>query len=468
MTSVNIRLPTTNNTRPPVNKITLSFLSGDLETEFHDFYIKKSIGFVRIVLLLAVFLYMIFGILDYYNMYSAMGSIMSVRVTVSIFILACIGSTYTERGTKNLQLVMSIVVIGACLGIIYMIYDSHDIGGHSYYAGIILAIMYAHGLMRMCFIYASITTWYVIFIYIYASVFMMDTPFSIIINNTFFLIAANIMGMFTSYWIEFYMRSSYWQSRLLENKTAELESEYNRKTQELDTSRRLQLDMLPGTMPYHPEYDFAFHMATATEIGGDYYDYLVDENYSVTLAIGDATGHGARAGAMVTAIKILFLDHAQKTGPADFLQKASSTIRKIGFHKLFMSFAIIRIEADQVTFAGAGMPAALIYRASVNEIELVELKGMPLGSPAYFLYEEITVPLYSGDTLILMTDGFPELFNADKKMYGYNETVELFRETACLKPVMIIEAFKQAALKWLNDSQQNDDITLIVCRRKRS
>jgi sigma-B regulation protein RsbU (phosphoserine phosphatase) len=47
-------------------------------------------------------------------------------------------------------------------------------------------------------------------------------------------------------------------------------------------------------------------MDTATEVGGDYYDFHVSEDGTMTLAIGDATGHGVKAGIMVTAAKILF------------------------------------------------------------------------------------------------------------------------------------------------------------------
>ena len=51
-------------------------------------------------------------------------------------------------------------------------------------------------------------------------------------------------------------------------------------------------------------------MRTATEVGGDYYDFHLADDGALTVAVGDATGHGARAGTMVTVIKSLFTAEA--------------------------------------------------------------------------------------------------------------------------------------------------------------
>lgn len=461
-----IFLPTYNK-RPPVHPLSLSFYSGELEHDFHEFNVNRSLGFARIVLFLAIFLYLIFGVLDYFISPEAIASLLTIRVFISFFILGCIGITYTKKGLENLQFILSLVVVIATLGIICLIYVSNTMGGQHYYAGIILAIMYAHGLMRLRFLYASITTWFVIFTYMLVFSIVAPIPFETYLNNVFFLVAANIMGMFTSYWIEFYMRNSYWQSKQLENKTLELNAEYTRKSEELDISRRLQLDLLPKSSPYHPDYNFAFYMNTATEIGGDYYDYLIDKDQNITLAIGDATGHGARAGAMVMAVKILFSDHAGRLGLSEFLSRASEALRSIGLRKLYMAFAIARIEDGRCFIAGAGLPKGILYRCNTQLIELIELKGLPLGSPAKFPYREQQFELQPGDTLILMTDGFPELFDSERKMYGYEHTIELFRQHASLEPVKIVNQFTQIAQSWLNGSPQNDDITFIVIQRKK-
>ena len=75
-----------------------------------------------------------------------------------------------------------------------------------------------------------------------------------------------------------------------------LQLENNRKTKELDEARNLQLSMLPKVLPQVPNLDIAVYMKTATEVGGDYYDFNVGTDGTLTVAIGDATGHGMKAG----------------------------------------------------------------------------------------------------------------------------------------------------------------------------
>ena len=53
-------------------------------------------------------------------------------------------------------------------------------------------------------------------------------------------------------------------------------------------------------------------MKTATEVGGDYYDFNVGLDGTLTVAIGDATGHGMQAGTIVSMAKALFSSGGSK------------------------------------------------------------------------------------------------------------------------------------------------------------
>ena len=59
-------------------------------------------------------------------------------------------------------------------------------------------------------------------------------------------------------------------------------------------------------------------------------------------------------------------------------------------------------------------------------MERVVLKEMPLGSFPDFPYSNEFVLLEPGDTVLFMIDGFPELFNAEKEILGYETAVDLF------------------------------------------
>ena len=85
------------------------------------------------------------------------------------------------------------------------------------------------------------------------------------------------------------------------------ENEELRKTEELELARQFQLDLLPSYIPRLPEYEIAAKIDTATEVGGDYYDFFEQEDGSIYLVTGDATGHGMTAGMMVSILKQVFM-----------------------------------------------------------------------------------------------------------------------------------------------------------------
>ena len=57
---------------------------------------------------------------------------------------------------------------------------------------------------------------------------------------------------------------------------------------------------------FHPEFEIASTIMTASEVGGDYYDFHLEEDGPLIVVIADATGHCGKAGLMVTAAKFLF------------------------------------------------------------------------------------------------------------------------------------------------------------------
>ena len=86
-------------------------------------------------------------------------------------------------------------------------------------------------------------------------------------------------------------------------------------------------------LPRHPAYQIAVAMHTATEVGGDYYDFRETADGGLVVAVGDATGHGAAAGTLVTVAKSLFTS-ARDLAPAPFLERGSSVIRTMNLGRL--------------------------------------------------------------------------------------------------------------------------------------
>ena len=265
---------------------------------------------------------------------------------------------------------------------------------------------------------------------------------------------------------------SHHQQRLLEQerdrkeqelRQALLSVEYERKSVELEDARRFQLSMLPKEVPQHPSYDVAVYTRTATEVGGDYYDFhLAGDVLSVT--IGDATGHGAKAGTMVTVIKTLFAGYNPDTAPSAFLSGAAEKIKRMDLGRMAMALSLARLERQSLTVSSAGMPPVLVYRARTNRVDEVTLSAPPLGTIGTE-YEERTIDLQSGDTILFLSDGFPELMNDAGQQLGYVAALDAFAEAARGAAAdAVIASLIAFAAAWHGDAPPNDDVTFVVVR----
>ena len=245
-----------------------------------------------------------------------------------------------------------------------------------------------------------------------------------------------------------------------------LEADNERKTKELEEARQLQLSMLPQNVPEVPGLDIAVYMKTASEVGGDYYDFKYDNNGSLIVAIGDATGHGMKAGTMVATIKGLFTAEDSSIDVVTFMNKSNSIIRDMRLGNIYMAMLLAKFEGEKITITSAGMPPALIYRSKDKQVEEIKLQAIPLGGPADFIYPKKETFLSKGETLLLMSDGFPELFNTQKEILDYSGAKKIFEKIGEVSANDTIKALLEATEEWMGNAKQEDDITFVVIRKK--
>lgn len=252
----------------------------------------------------------------------------------------------------------------------------------------------------------------------------------------------------------------------LETKKQLLEADNERKTMELESARTLQLSMLPQTLPEVDGLEIGARMQTATEVGGDYFDFALAKDGTLNIAIGDATGHGTKAGIMVATVKSLFAALGSNMMIRDFFSRCTEILKNMNLGNLFMSMTLLRIKENYVIASSAGMPPIILYKRELDIVDEYVIKGMPLGAFVGFDYEEIELELSSGDVVLLMSDGLTELFNENKEMFGDKRIMDLLRNNSNKTPDDLINVFVEAAEKWRGYSPQNDDITFVVIKIK--
>lgn len=214
-----IGLPSTSQESLSINYLTLAF-KDDLsryEKAFQEDYFNKSLNPFRFSLILSMIFYGAFAFLDAVIVpelkvvfwFIRFGVVYPVLVAVFIF-------SFSKLFKKFMQFIISCIMFITGFGIIIMITYAAKNGSYSYYAGLILIFIFGYTFIRARFIYALISGWAIVVSYEISAIWMTDTPVITLVNNNYFFISANIIGMFISYFLELSARKEFYMRILLE------------------------------------------------------------------------------------------------------------------------------------------------------------------------------------------------------------------------------------------------------------
>lgn len=221
--------------------------------------------------------------------------------------------------------------------------------------------------------------------------------------------------------------------------------------QELQSAREIQQVLIPETLPSLEGYGISSAYSPAQEVGGDFFQILVDSDGSTIVAIGDVSGKGLKAAMNVSMIVgVLRAQAASTRRPSEILHALNRCM--IGrMQGGFATGIVMRLEPNGVvTFANAGhLPPFL------NDRELELEPSLPLGLIPQTEYSELAIRTNPGDRLGLYTDGLLEARNATGELYGFDRMQRLFAR----KPTA------QQATEAAVEFGQDDDITVLVLTR---
>ena len=173
-----------------------------------------------------------------------------------------------------------------------------------------------------------------------------------------------------------------------------------------------------------------------------------------------------KAGTIVSMTKALFASGGSNLDMKTYFNQSSDALKGIELGRLMMAFMMIKIKSNTIEIANAGMPPLFIYRKQSRVIEEILINGMPLVAIKDFPYETKAIEIAQGDTLLLLSDGLPELQNEMNEHYGYGRVKDAFEKSAEKEAEEIINYFKNESSKWIKDKDPDDDVTFVVIKVK--
>ncbi len=241
-----------------------------------------------------------------------------------------------------------------------------------------------------------------------------------------------------------------------------------RLSYEMDLLARMQLGLLPSSLPNVPGWEIAVRSLLATEAGGDLYDFLQDETGNLWIAAGDVAGHGYSCAIVqaMTSAALTSIITAERT-PSEVLQGVDRVIRRGGSHRNFTSLALVRLnpETGGVTMSNAGHPFPLLL-AHGGEVEEISLPGLPLGQGPQRQYADFSFEIPKGGALVFCSDGLFEATDPAEVQYGYERPRDLLAKLGDRPAPGILAALLDDWRAYMrSDDPPADDTTVLVLKR---
>lgn len=242
-----------------------------------------------------------------------------------------------------------------------------------------------------------------------------------------------------------------------------------RMRDELAEARRIQLSMLPEAAPRLDWLELSGSSLPATEVGGDFYDYLPLDDGRMVVVLGDVAGHGVSSGLVLASVKAgLHLLRDEMGSPLEVMERLHLMIRETVRWRVIVTLAAAVFDPGEraLTVVTAGHPPLLHHRGGT--VRAVGAPSLPLGTGLPPQLVERRVALEDGDLVVLYSDGATELADLKDRQLGEDGLADALRRAVGRRGGQSASAVRESLLSMLSrhksDAPQRDDITLVVAR----
>jgi serine phosphatase RsbU (regulator of sigma subunit) len=211
----------------------------------------------------------------------------------------------------------------------------------------------------------------------------------------------------------------------------------------------------------------------ATEVGGDYYDFIPIGEQRLALLIADVSGKGTSAALYMAELKGLVLSLSKiYDSPRKLLIEANKILADNLDSRSFitMAYAVIDMADRKMTYARAGHNP--IYQLATNgdgsRTRVLAPEGLGLALDRSGKFEQIlaeeSVPLNSGDLFLFFTDGLSEAMNPQADLFGESRLREILEDHGQRPLEDLRERIIDEIFTFAEGEDQHDDMTMVLVK----
>lgn len=188
---------------------------------YESYYISQSLRPFRSGVILAIVLYLIFGILDFYSAPDSYPKIWSIRLLIVSILSIAWYLSYSDKLFKYFTLLTCVCALAVSYGILVMLYLLHagELAILEYHTGLVLCLFGASTIFRLRTLHASIVNAVVVISYGLMAYFHLGlfegAHLAKLLNNSFFITSSAIMGMVYMSSLEKVLKKNYSNDELI-------------------------------------------------------------------------------------------------------------------------------------------------------------------------------------------------------------------------------------------------------------
>jgi serine phosphatase RsbU (regulator of sigma subunit) len=277
-----------------------------------------------------------------------------------------------------------------------------------------------------------------------------------------------IFLVFTGLFTVLFLAVIYWrrtQSLYVQRVREEAERQA-REDQELRMAAAVQQALLPPGKRSGRTYRSAGASIPCRTIGGDFFETFDLPGERLGFALGDVAGKGPSAAILAGLVQGVFASHlADGDGPAATLTRVNRALCRRVVETRFATIAYLILGPNgALRSSSAGHPPACIVPRE-GPARFLDRGGLLAGAFENAAYEEETVGLRPGDTVLLYSDGLSDAESPSGEQFGDDRLrAALLTAARADAPERVLDQVLQTVQAFTAGQPPADDITLLVVR----
>ncbi len=244
-------------------------------------------------------------------------------------------------------------------------------------------------------------------------------------------------------------------------------AEQKKSEQEFALAQETQESLLPDCLPQFENFRIHAFNRPTRYVGGDFYDFQQLSPSEWIGVLGDVSGKGTPA-ALLSSMVLGALSTEFRSGTR--LQEVMNRINRLLCEKSlgsqFVSLFVFSLGAGgEGQFISAGHNPVWLFRSATGKIEDLTAEAPVLGIFADASYKHRAFQLYTGDMLVVYSDGLTDAENLQREMLGEKSLREIVRREAPHGSQAVEDAFHKAIGDFTQGMPQTDDITFVVVEK---